>query len=801
VTRRRAWASLRGPAGLGVLVLTAALLFVASQRDPGYVRLSVAATSDGGTRHAARTFVVEAAPFSQVELLVNGHRITSAYVPGNARGVRFEDTPLNPGRNDVAARATLWYAAVRRVHDAAVVVDGVASSSRTLRQAQGDIGEGRGHIGGGTGARQLTLNVRFQEAAAAFTVMLARNDPAAVALRSGRMETAAFVDEIFGEPQFNHAPLSRFFSGVPARFRTSGDRVAISAESGYRHPGLEQLPAFSGALEIANEDTGARASVVGARGASAAPAGDAPQRVRDSRVWAKDVLRLVVADYRVDEPMPAPSLQDGAVFAWDRPFRHGQRPVAVALTYTPFASVTALRRGLNLSVFAFVHPIVARFLAIGHGLLLAIPMFAYLVLSKNRTAPLALIARRLIVVAVAADVFNACISSQPDVNVEVPLIAPVLRGLTAPVLTELVVPVLVGLVLAAIAASVAHLIERAETRAGVVATEAARAVSIAAAAYAAVVVVGYGAGWFASAPVLYIVLVGALLAAGMVALLRAVGWWTIPRARERRAFTVATVVCALVVAVPFSLVHYGAWAANPALTATGFASATSPLALTTEFLRTLALLSPFAFGLFLLRDVRVHDGALGIDAEQFARIALCCYAVDISGVVVLVPVSFILAWATFGSIRRAVLPGNAPATPMDPAGAGRSALAIAFVFAAIEVALFAWFAAPHLGELHTPFVALEAVVFVAIAVVSFVIPAVALGAWLRPDGDVSAMRRAVLIGAWVIACSLPAWFLRLETDGSLVAMVAVTAAFYLALGFFYGAPAVRRNDVQEAGAS
>jgi hypothetical protein len=52
----------------------------------------------------------------------------------------------------------------------------------------------------------------------------------------------------------------------------------------------------------------------------------------------------------------------------------------------------------------------------------------------------------------------------------------------------------------------------------------------------------------------------------------------------------------------------------------------------------------------------------------------------------------------------------------------------------------------------------------------------------------------------VIACSLPAWFLRLETVGSFVAMVVVTAAFYVSLGLFFRAPAVRRTGTREAGA-
>jgi hypothetical protein len=793
------WASLRVPAGLGVLVLTAALLFLASQRDPGYVRLSVAAATDGGTGHAARTFVVEAAPFSQVELRINGRRVTSAYVPGNARGVRFEDTPLEAGRNDVVAQATLWYAAVRRVHDATLAVDGAARAPAASRPAGRAARSGRVppraiHAG----LRQLTIDVHFQEAAVGFTVRLARTDPAVISLLNGNAETAAFVDDVFGEPKINHAPLSRFFSGVPVRVREEDGGVTVSAASGYRRPGLEQLPALSGPLEIANADTGARVRILGDARDSDARGGAA----RTRRAWASDALRLTVADYGVTNAVPAPSRREGPAYVWDGPFRDGRRPVAVALTYAPFSSVTALRRGLNLSVFAFAHPIIARFLAFGHGFLLAIPMFAYLVLARSRTVRLAVSARLLIVVAVAADVFNACISSQPDVNVEVPLIAPALHGLTAPLLTQLVVPSVIGLVLAVIAASVAHLVERAEAPAGVLVFEGARAVSFAAAAYAAVVVVGYTAGAFARVPVLYPVLVGFLLAGVVVGLLRALGWWTIPDARRRHAFTAATVAGALIVAIPFSLVHYGAWAANPALTATGFASATSPLALATEFVRVLGLLSPFAFGLLLLRAMRADDAGIGM--EQFARIAFCCYAVDVSGVVVLVPVSFVLAWTTFGWLRGTALAGIVPAGPPDAAAARfsrtawRAVLPLVLGFASIDVALFVWFSAPHLGELHTPFIVLEAVVFVAIAVVSFAVPAIAFRASCENAAGAHALHRAMAAGVWVIACSLPAWFVRLETPGSLIAMVVVTAAFYCSLGFFLDAAVLRRTSAREA---
>ena len=289
--------------------------------------------------------------------------------------------------------------------------------------------------------------------------------------------------------------------------------------------------------------------------------------------------------------------------------------------------MNALRRGLNLPVFAFAPHVVARFLAFFHGFVLAVPMFAYLALSRARNVRFALVARRLIALAVAADVFDACISAQPDVDGELLEIAPAMRALPPALVNLLFAPAAIGLVLALLAASAAHLAARTRSVAGTLVSDAANAVCVAALGFAAIVAAGYVAGNFARVPILYPALVGAALAAGLTAVLVALDWWTIPgRSRWRGTFTLATIAFAVTVAVPFSLVQYGAWATVPEHAGTAFADPLSPLPLTASFLRSLAPLCPLAFGLLLLARIRPDFAPLGLDRARFACLVLCCYA-------------------------------------------------------------------------------------------------------------------------------------------------------------------------------
>ncbi len=766
-----------------IALLAGALIFVlASWRDPGYARLHLAGAVTAPASHRdAATFVVEAAPFSLIELSVNGRRAASAYVPGNAREVRFENTPLDGGRNVVVARTTLWYAASRRAHTAELVVDnppapaaaraiGERAASRASRSRNG---------------RSLALDVRQQEVDAAFAVQLPRSDRAIAALRAGRLGLPAFVDDVFREPRFNRKPISGLFAGAHPRFYVGVQTVTVSADSGRQPLGLDDLPAFAGDVEIANASTGPTIRV-----AHGAPTG----RPADTRVWRNDVLRVHVDDYRVAVREPAPQRTEGATYVWERPFADAHAHVTMSLTFAPFSSPAALRRGLNLPVFAFAPHVAARFLAFLHGFVLAVPMFAYLVLSRGRNARFALVARRLIAVAVAADVFDACISAQPDVDGEILLMVPAMRALPASLVNFLFVPALIGLVLAILASSVAHLAARAHSRAGTIVSDAANAVRVAALGFAAIVAAGYALGPAARIPHVYPVLMGAALAAGLVAVLVSLDWWTIPRPGiSRRAFTAATAVFAVAVAVPISIVSFGVWATIPEHAGTAFADPLSPLPLTAAFLRSLAPLCPLAFGLLLIAGVRPDPAALGLDGARFVRLVLCCYAV-LAGVIVVVPVGFVLAWSAYGLLRErdpdATAARAAGARAQTPRERGLAAIPLALAFVLVEMLVLLPSELQYLREVHTPFVVLEAAGFLAVIVASLVLPAFAFAACSGEIAGGSGLRKGLGVGVWVIACSVPAWFLHANSLTTAVAVAVALGAFYVLLGRMTAAPVV-----------
>jgi hypothetical protein len=765
-----------------ILLLAGAVLFVlVSWRDPGYARLRLAGGAVSAPHRDAATFVVEAAPFSLIELSVNGHRAASAYVPWNAREVRFENTPLDGGRNVIVARTTLWYAASRWAHTASLRID--SPPAPVAGDVSGKISEpAPASAPQSRNARSLALSVRQQEVAAAFVVQLPRSDRAIAALRAGRIGVPAFLDAVFGMPRFNRKPISGFFAGARPRLYAADDTVTVSADSGYQPLGLEDLPAFAADVEIANAFTAPRIRVAGRAEA------DLPVRRR----WAYDVLRLHVDDYRVVRNDPAPVRTEGATYVWERPFANARTHVVASLVFEPFSSVDALRRGLNLPVFAFAPHVAARFLAFFHGFVLAVPMFAYLVLSRGCNARLATVARRLIVVAVAADVFDACISAQPDVDDEILLIAPAMRALPPSLVNLFFVPALIGLVLAVLASSVAHLAARARSIVGTLLSDAANAVCVAGLVFVAIVAVGYAAGNVARVPLVYPALVGSVLAAGLVAVLVALDWWAIPgRGRLRGAFTFVTVAFAIAVAVPISLVPFGVWATIPERAGTAFADPLSPLPLTASFLRSLAPLCPLAFGLLLLAGLRPDPEALGLDRAGFARLALCCYAV-LAGVVVLVPLGFVLAWWTYALLRTHET-GAAPVRDADvpvatPREKGLAVIPLAFAFVLVEVLLLLPSETRYLRELHTPFIVLEAAGFVAVIVASLVIPAFAFAACNDELAGNSGLRKELRVGIWVISCSLPAWFLRSDNFATAVAIAIATGLFYALLGRVTPAP-------------
>jgi hypothetical protein len=755
------------------LLLGAVVFVLASWRDPGYARVRLIGGA-GSVHRDAAAFAVEAAPFSLIELRVNGRRAASAYVPWNAREVHFERTPLDPGRNLVEARTTLWYAASQRAHTAALGLDNPPARDARRASVRAPARTAPPERNG----RALALDVREQSVAAAFAVQLPSNDRAVAAMREGRIDLPAFVADVFGAPRFNHRAIAELFSGVRPRLYVARDAVTVSADSGYRPLALEDLPPFAGEVEIANAFTGPAIQVAGGRSAG-------PQV--DARRWAYDVLRLHVVDYTVVPRQPAPERDDGAAYVWNRPFADSRAHVTVSLSFAPFSSVGALRRGLNLPVFAFVPHVAARFLAFFHGFVLAVPMFAYLVLSRGRNRRLATVARRLIAVAVAGDVFDACISAQPDVDGELGLIAPALRALPPALMSLLVVPAVVGLVLAALASSIAHLAARAHSALGVLVADAANAVGVAALGFTAIVTVGYVARNAAALP-LYPLLLGMLLAAGLVVLLKALDWWTVaPVGRWRGAFTVVTIAFAVAVAVPFSLVPSGDWAALANRAGTAFADPLSPPALTAAFLRSAAPLCPFVFGLILLGAVRPDTAAAGLEPAAFTRVMMCSYAV-LAGVVVVVPVGYVLAWSTFGLLLPREAGGaaerDAAARDSTQRRRGFAVVPLALAFVLAEVLLLLPSEMRFLSELRTPFAGLEAAGFAAVVVSAFVLPAFTFAVCSERFAGATGLRKGLGLGAWVVACSLPAWFLRSDDLLTAIAVALLTVVFYAVLGRF-----------------
>jgi hypothetical protein len=769
-----------------IALLAGAVTFVlASLRDPGYVRLYLAGDAVNPAAHRdLATFVVEGAPFSLIELSVNGRRAGSAFVAWNGRAVRFERTPLDDGRNVVLARTTLWYAASRRAHAAALRVDNppAAVAAHRARPPRAEPLPPASRDG-----RSLALSVRQQEVDAAFAVQLPRSDPAVVALRANPSALPEFVDAAFGTPRFNRKPIASFFTGVAPRIYAGSETVTVWADSGFRQMDLEDLPAFAGDVEIANAFIGP--SIRPARGAESGP----PSRARR---WGYDVLRLRVDDFRIVAPWPPPHETDGTTLVWERPFGDVRVPVAVSLAVAPFSSVDALRRTLNLPVFAFAPHVAARFLAFAHGFVLAIPMLAYLALSRGRNARFATIARRLIAVAIAADVFDACISAQPDVDGEIVMLVPAMRALPPSLSHLLVVPALIGLVLAVLAWSIAHLAARAKSVAGALVADAANAVCVASVGFVAVVAVGYVAGSAARDAGVYPALVAVAFAGALIAGLVAIGWWTIPGSGvARHAFTLATVTFALAVALPVSLAQFSLWVAAPEHAGTALADPLAPLPLAASFLRSLGPLCPLAFGLLLLAGVRDGVAAIALDRAGFTRLMFCCYAV-LAGVVVIVPVGFALAWSTFAMLLRTPGGGSTVANDRGAFTAtlrerGSAAIPLALALVLVEVLLLLPSEARFLHQLHTPFIVLEAADFIAVVVSALVFPAFAFAACGDLLAGTSGVRKGLNAGAWVIACSLPAWFLRSDDGLTAVAVAAATFAFYVMLGWLTQARAPR----------
>ena len=729
--------------GAVLVVLLTAALFLAPLEDVGYARFVDVADSLSDVHQDTKTFVVQAAPYAQIELLVNGNQVATASVPKSGQ-VQFTQVPVATGANDIVARVTVWYAAgavhvareeftnppqgtkdfhldyvqpnsggetelrgsgpqrtdlviwessrklddpkagwspieiIDRVHtgtnDSATrlatfrahlaLSDGlhrfwlapsncVDQSCFIAAKQEARVQHSSPPPGEVRNGRSLALRIQYQRLDAAAAIRLSRDDPSVDAIVHGRIDLPTFISNVFDNPvivedaQSLQDPNSNagtsiaelFVNAVP-QYYISQDDVTVSVESGFRALEPGALPATFGSITIANKP---------AEGASLGVL-DRPQGVR---LWSRDTLRVTAEDYRVIDPRPVPFQTRGDTYTWERPFTDPAQPVRLAVAYAPLASPAATRRGLTFAASSMA-PHFAPYLMLLHGLVLGIPMLVYLYLCDARKAPrFRKIARRLLALAVAADVFEACLASQPQVDSFLLQHNISFKSVAASTLTDLVLPALNGALLGLIAWAVLALAKRFKGTVAWVVLEAARAMRTAAFGYAMFAPLAFFLSPFVHAPLAYPVLVDLIFFTLLLFLLNRLDWRMIVWSKKLRLpFWIATVIVALVIAMPFSLVHYGMWAASPAQAAVTFNSPGAPLVLATTFLRGFSAVCPFAFGLLLIARSRPDVTAVGLTRENFARLAFCCYAVESTGTVLFIPVSFILAWLTFDWIRR-----------------------------------------------------------------------------------------------------------------------------------------------------
>lgn len=160
-----------------------------------------------------------------------------------------------------------------------------------------------------------------------------------------------------------------------------------------------------------------------------------------------------------------------------------------------------------------------------------------------------------------------------------------------------------------------------------------------------------------------------------------------------------------------------------------------------------------------------------------------------STVVVIVPVGFALAWWTSDVLRKPSRDTAAAAGASDrdavgttPPARGFHAVPLALAFVFVEIPLLLPSETRFLHQLHTPFVVLEAAGFAGVIIASLVFPAFAFAAYGDEFKGESGLRKGLSAGAWVIACSVPAWFLHADDELTAVAVAVVTCVFYAMLG-------------------
>jgi hypothetical protein len=479
--------------------------------------------------------------------------------------------------------------------------------------------------------RSMTLQLGYQRLSIAVTAKLPRGDIIAEQIVEGE-HGDSIVDELYGVATINGKPIGAFFNDTVPVYRLSEDDVDVTIRSEVQRPDDTTLPALAGRVTIADTpDSG------------------------PGRTWAADTVSVKLDEYTAGTPQPPPdrTASDGTI-TWDRPFTTaGGGRIAITLAFAPWSSFRALRDFLSLSVFAFLPQVIARFVAFAGGLVFAIPMLAYLTMTRRRRgAALRTAARLLTAICVAPDVFAALAASQPDVN---DFVRGVLPGLHGPAVTDLAAPLVCGAVLALAVLPVAIALDPWKRRVrGELIRESAFAIATACGLFAATAVATYAVH---SAPHLalargtpYLALVTLAIAAVMTTALATCGFYKTENGRIAWRFIGLAAAAVLVTALPVAFARYITWASTPALASTILDDYGAPTGLVLDYLRQAAVLCDFSFGLALIAVVFLTRGGNGLTRPQLLRLALCCYAVPATVSIFLIPVTFALAWLTFGAV-------------------------------------------------------------------------------------------------------------------------------------------------------
>jgi hypothetical protein len=679
--------------------------------------------------------------------------------------------------------------------------------------------------------RNLSISLRYQELRAILAVTLPRTNGDALSLLRDDRGLPTFVKQYF--PLAIHGPsngaakrdrvrtLDTLFTNALPQINVNEESVTVRADSRYQRPGIGILPTGDGMLWIE------------------------PIQWPAKPLWGRDTLRVDVADYAAADPAPLPVQVIGQSFTWERPYDPDGSRVGIALRAAPTSSMDALKHFLQSSPYQFARHDVARFLAFTHGFYYALPMFAYLVLTRGR-GRLYKAARVFIIVAVASDVFLACRDSQADINVTLKQMLSAHRlSATEGFITELLAPLTMAFALCAIAGAVAAASTVLRDPARTIINEAARAVVGASLLFGTLVIAQYIT---AIAPVPHLTAAPMILALVAIGALWAASFFAIaPPGRARVVFIASAVFFVLLFSLPTTIARYGPWQAGGA-DVTAFASPTGLLPLATEYFRTILILCPALFGVMLICSVRRGLAWLGLSPQQLGHILLSCYVVDISGVIVIVPIGFLIAWPTYKLIiRTTLLPErirsrrasvvaealcSADSTEIagqiatlrskfvegslsrsdfesarsrgldelakswnadtanvlgltlesDPWKAGLSTLPIALGFSISHVILFLALGIGLLSGLHPAFYTLLVIAVLLSQALSFLIGGFAFGACYDYLRGRSGTQKAFVVVAWAVLCSAPSWFLRVDSTFTVVALAVEVAIFYTALG-------------------